>query len=69
MQIINPPQAPFKLAASDRESQTWARLKRHIEERIETLRVENEADLDPSATAKTRGRIAELKSLLRLAKD
>jgi hypothetical protein len=58
---------PFKLAASDAASTTWGRLEKHLRTRIEDLRTRNEAPLDAVATADLRGRIAELKALLRAA--
>jgi hypothetical protein len=53
--------------AVDRQSTTWAKLKKHIEARIESLRVKNDGDLDPFKTARLRGEIAAFKNLLTLA--
>jgi hypothetical protein len=53
--------------AVDRQSTTWAKLKKYIEARIESLRAKNDGDLDPIATAKVRGQIASMKNLLTLA--
>lgn len=57
----------FKLADSDIVSHTWSKLAKRIRERIEELRTQNDAPLDPIVTAHTRGRIAELKLLLQAA--
>lgn len=58
---------PFKLAASDVASNTWAKLERRLLERLQMLRSENDSPLDAAATATVRGRIAELKLLLQAA--
>jgi hypothetical protein len=58
---------PFKLADSDLASSTWTRISRQIEERLQTLRLQNDSPLDPAATAHIRGAIAELKRLLSAA--
>lgn len=59
----------FKLASSDKESPTWGKLRRHIEERMQQLRAENDGPLDAALTAALRGRIAELKLLLATAEE
>jgi len=65
---MNEPAGPFKLADSDLASTTWAKLRKRIDERIEQLHRENESPLlDPAATAEKRGRIAELRLLLKAA--
>lgn len=48
----------------ERSTSAWLRVKEHIEKRIETLRKQNDSDKPDLATAKLRGRIAELKELL-----
>ena len=42
----------------------WALVKTHLEERIVGLHFENEKDLSDQATAKIRGRIAEIRKLI-----
>lgn len=64
---IKPPE-PFKLSPSDKDSLTWARLKKHLQARQEVLRNELENDLDPVETAKRRGHLREIKGLLALDK-
>lgn len=56
------------LTSSDANSATWERIKKHLEERIERHRRENDKGLSMEDTAKLRGRIAELKYLLDLDK-
>lgn len=63
------PTPPFRLTPADRQSQTWARLRAHLTERLQMLRAQNDGDLDPVATAKMRGRIAEIKAMLELEQD
>lgn len=51
----------------DPRSETWRALEAHINERLATLRAQNDAiTLDGNSTAVLRGRIAELKSILSL---
>jgi hypothetical protein len=54
------------LTAEDINSRTWERVRAHLLERIEQLRVENDSFSDHDTTTKRRGRIAELKELLTL---
>lgn len=54
----------------ERESQTWRCIVERTEQRIADLRQRNDGELDPMATAKLRGRIAELKEfVLAMGKD
>lgn len=59
----------MKLARHDIETALWRKLESYLEQRMETLRQTNDGDLDPMQTARLRGRIAELKSMLALSKD
>lgn len=68
-QPVNAPKPPFKLEVSDRQSVTWARLSSYCDDRLATLRAQNDADMSEVETAKLRGRIAEVKAMLALAKD
>lgn len=52
------------LSEIDRQSKVWVLLKARATEKLETLRKQNDGDLDPQATAKIRGRILELNNLL-----
>lgn len=67
MDSIKPPEK-FELKESDKNSETWRRLKKHINERINVLHLELEQDQPESKTAEKRGRIAAFKSLLSLDK-
>ena len=60
---------PFKLAAHERTSPVWQRLERHMQDRLATLRIQNDASATPERTADIRGRIAMLKELLSLADE
>lgn len=54
----------------ERESQTWRCIVERTESRIADLRQRNDGELDAIATAKLRGRIAELKEfVLAMGKD
>lgn len=44
----------------------WLKLVAHYEKELHSLRVKNDGNLQPEETAKTRGRIAEIKKLLAL---
>ena len=52
----------------DFDSQTWKYIERWAEQRMTKFREKNDGDLNAEQTAKVRGRIAELKELLTLAK-
>ena len=59
----------FTLAKADRVSSTWIALKKHLEQRLEVLRTQNDGDLNPEKTAKTRGQTADAKRSLSPDKD
>jgi len=59
----------FTLEQSERNSPLWAKLAAHFEERLATTRNRNDSDHDEAATAKLRGRIAELRYTLSLGAD
>lgn len=59
----------FRLTPGDRQSDTWARIKKHLTERREQLRRELEKDADEAQTAKLRGGVRELMLLLDLERD
>lgn len=47
-------------------SPLWAKLKEHYQARLDSLRLQNDTDKTMEATAKLRGRIAEVKKLITL---
>lgn len=57
-----------KLSDQDRASAAWMRHKVQLEERLATLRGNNDHPLTPEATAYLRGQIAEIKLMLGLDK-
>ena len=63
------PDNVFTLTPGDLISPTWARLRKHMEARLQSLRVKNDNDLDPIATAKLRGEVRALKNLLALSES
>lgn len=50
---------------TDRQSGTWLKIRSHVEARIEVLRSQLERDSGEEATQKIRGRIAELRDLVK----
>lgn len=54
------------LTPADRQSAIWLKLKEHYTQRLNTLREQNDGNLDAEATAKIRGRIAEARQFLAL---
>lgn len=53
----------------DKQSQGFLKMMKHLEGRLQELRIDNDKNLTESQTNNTRGRIQEVKSLLALAKD
>ena len=58
----------FSLAPHERTSPLWQSLERHMDDRLAQLRAQNDAHLPAERTADIRGRIAQLKELMSLAK-
>ncbi len=56
----------MELTHPDLQSETWAKLKRHLTERVQVLREKNDGPLDPIQTATVRGQISECTKLLAL---
>lgn len=54
------------LSDLERKSAVWLKVKAYYEKRLATQRSKNDGDLPAEITAKTRGRIAEIKELLAL---
>ena len=59
----------FKLSNADRASGTWLQLMKHFGDRIRELQAKLEGDQTPDETAKTRGKIAVFRELLKLNED
>jgi hypothetical protein len=53
----------------DRHSALWMKLAKHLEQRLDILRKQNDGPMTPEETERQRGRIAEVKSLLTLGKE
>lgn len=60
---------PFTFTQADRDSPLWRRLEEHMRERRDTLRAQNDTPKPEQDTALLRGRIAELTTLLDLARE
>jgi len=53
----------------ERQGAVWQKLKRHLEERLATMRAKNDGNLDEMKTARLRGQIAEVKALMSFGTD
>ena len=64
--MMEPP-PPFELNDEERRSLLWLRLSKHLEEELSIARIQNDAPgKGKRETAHLRGRIDQLKMLLRL---
>lgn len=54
------------LSPIERNSSTWVKIKRHLEERLASLRERNEKHHDDRKTAQLRSSIAEVRHLMSL---
>jgi hypothetical protein len=57
------------LTPTDKHSAVWRKLVKHYETRLVSLRAQNDNPLNEAATAVLRGRIQEVKGLLRLNEE
>jgi hypothetical protein len=57
---------PFVLTSMERQSALWKRLLEHMKAQRDVLREKNDNDLNEAATARVRGRIAQLTELVAL---
>lgn len=60
---------PVNLTREDMRSTAWMHFIEDLQLRLQTLREENDSFSDEQTTAKRRGRIAEAKDMLDLAKQ
>lgn len=51
------------LTKEERLSSAWGKIKASLEERLTSLRMQNDGDKNESDTAKIRGRISEIKRI------
>ncbi len=64
-----PPPEPFSLTPGEQQSALWQRLMGEFNTRLAKLRAENDdGNLDDRQTARKRGRIEEIKTLMALDK-
>jgi hypothetical protein len=56
----------FRLTGADIANPLWIKLRKHFDDRIQKHREDNDATKTPEATEKLRGRISELKQILKL---
>lgn len=57
------------LTEMEHQSALWQKLDTHLHERLQALRSRNDGDLAPEETQKLRGRIAQIKEILALARE
>ena len=57
------------LTEMEKASPVWAKVHQFLEQRLDTLRMENDTDSDERTTARRRGAIAEVKTLIALGKE
>lgn len=61
---------PFRLTLAEQTSPVWVRIKQHFEERLESLRIQNDNPaLNELETSAIRARIAECKYMTGLDKE
>jgi hypothetical protein len=60
---------PFTLTPEERRSALWLKLSAYFDERIQSLRAQNDAPQPEMQTAQTRGQIAAYQSLKALNVD
>lgn len=53
----------------ERQSALWQKLAAHLSERLDAQRARNDGELSPEETHKLRGRIAQIKEILALARE
>lgn len=58
----------FKLLEIESQSALWQKLSAELTKRLDLLRQKNDGNHDPMETAKIRGQIAEVKTMLDWAK-
>lgn len=59
----------FLLSSEERRAPVWLSLVEHLKTRLEDLRTRNDGDRSEVETAKIRGQIMEIKSLIALDRD
>ena len=59
----------MELTPADKASPLWRALEAHYRDRLQSLRIKNDAALTPEQTERLRGQIFECKAFLGLADD
>lgn len=59
----------MKLTQQERQSALWLKLEAYMTQKLADLRKQNDGDMSLEATARLRGRIAQMKFLLALGED
>jgi hypothetical protein len=66
---MTPNEALLEFTSGDFRSPTWEKLLVYLEARREQMRDENDGDLNEKETARIRGRLMEVASLMDLARS
>ena len=59
----------MNLTRSQRDTPVWSVIEKHLRERLDTLRRQNDKQDNEAATQLLRGRIVEVKALLSIGDD
>ena len=59
----------IEISEVDKLTMLWQKLNTHFDQRLETLRLQNDKPQSEIETAALRGRIAEIKSFYELTKE
>lgn len=57
------------LTEMEKASPVWSKVNQFLEQRLDMLRMENDTDADERTTARRRGAIAEVKTLIALSRE
>lgn len=63
---MNEPKPQFFLTEHEKKNPVWIKLVEHWNERLLSLRKQNDSEKPEASTAKLRGQIAEVKAMLEL---
>lgn len=59
----------MKFTKQELSSSAWMKLEAYLREKLVALRAQNDGDMSLEATARLRGRIAQVKFILALGED
>lgn len=59
----------MKLTPQELQSSTWLKLEAYLQQKLADLRSQNDGDMSMEATARLRGRVAQVKFILSLREN